>query len=168
MAIPLAAAAAAQALQTYGPAVMEKAKSAVKAATSGRVTDVAKLPDYVGASPQRMAVMADALVRSGVRPDDIIPPDLAGTTPELKKIKDAAYALASKLQARFTAGADPTIVPAAAEQAAGDLLRVKRVQAALRVFGDEATYFLCNPNGGIPASDFAFFRSMRSALWSVR
>jgi hypothetical protein len=166
MAIPMVAAAAARAAVQYGPAAYQMAKNALAKATSGKVQDASAIVPYVGKSQQRLTVVADALVRSGVAPNDIFPQDIVATQPQLQMMRDAANRLAGSLKQQFDAGADRVIPAQSDSDAAGDIIRLERVRAVLQVYGSAKTYFLCHPNGGVPASDFAYYAAVQKSLYS--
>jgi hypothetical protein len=168
MAIPALAAAAARAAVQYGPAAYDMAKTALAKATNGKVTDPRQVTTYVGNSPQKMQVVADALIRSGTNPNDIFPQDIVQTQPALQAMRDGALRLAANLKQQFDAGSDRVLPGQTANDAAADIIRLQRVQAVLRVYGDEKTYFLCHPNGGVPASDFAYAKAVQRTLYRTR
>lgn len=164
--MPLAqvAMAAGTAAVHYGPAVYDKAKQYLSKATNGKVSNASDIVNYVGKSNQRMTVVADSLIRAGVQVDGIFPADIAMIDPAMKAMKAAAQALAYSLSRQFEAGADKVIPAQSAPDAAADVIRLRRVKAVLSVYGSPETYFLCHPNGGVPASDFAFAQAVRRAL----
>lgn len=165
MAIPLVASAAASAVAKYGPGSYEAAKNMLAKATNGKVSSPSQLVEYIGKSPQRLTVATDALVRAGASVDDIFPADVVRTNPTLMMMRNAAQELAVSLKAQFDAGADKVVGPADVSDAAKDVIRISRVQAVIRIYGDEKTYFLCHPNGGVPAGDFAHVRALQKALY---
>jgi hypothetical protein len=165
MAIPALAAAAGRAAVQYGPAVYDMAKNALAKATNGKVSDPKDVASYVGGSPQKMTLVANALIRSGVNPNDIFPSDIVATQPALQAMREGAMRLAANLQQQFNAGADRVIPGQSANDAAADAIRLKRVRAVLEVYGNEEKYFLCHPNGGVPASDFAYYKMVQRALY---
>lgn len=167
MAIPAIALAAGRAAVTYAPAVYNTAKAALTKATGGKATEPSDVAKYVGTSPQRLTVVADAFVRSGIHPEDIFPADIVSTQPQLVAMRDAANRLAQSLQQQFNQGADRVIPASSSADMAADVIRVERVKAVLRVYGDEKSYFLCHPNGGVPSADFAYVRALRTALSRV-
>lgn len=166
MAIPLIASAAASAVAKYGPGAYEAAKTMLVKATNGKVSSPTQLVEYIGKSPQRLTVATDALVRSGSSVDEIFPVDIVRTNPTLMMMRNAAQELAVSLKGQFDAGADKVIGAASSDDAAKDVIRITRVQAVLRIYGDEKTYFLCHPNGGVPAGDFAHVRALQKALYT--
>jgi hypothetical protein len=159
MAVAAAAQAAARAAVKYAPAVYQKAKETLAAVSAGKVTLPENVASYVGNSPQRLKIAVDAMVRSGISPDDVLPRDLIGNDKTLAMIRGAADQLAKSLQTQYAAGSDKTLQQGEAAIAA-DALRRKRVEAALGVYGSGQNYFLCHPNGGIPAEDFAWYRAV--------
>lgn len=156
MAIAQVAISAAQQAARYAPVVVDKASKLLAKATGGRVKSVADIPAYVGSNASRLSIAAGALNRAGVDANDIIPEDVVGMSPALQQIKARLTAEVVNLRNRYDQGADRTL----SEGVEGDILRKKRVSTALRVFGSEESYFLCNPNGGIPREDFAWFRAL--------
>lgn len=146
------------AAKKYSPAVIAKAKSVLAAATGGAVTDVKQIPKYVGGDAGRLAIAAGALSRAGFHVDDLVNVDLAGQDANLAKIRARLLGEAETLQTRFDSGADTHL----SQSVEGDIIRKRRVAAALRVYGSEGTYFLCHPNGGIPRDDFAWYAAMFS------
>jgi hypothetical protein len=156
MAIPALAARAGQVAVKYAPVVYEKAKNALSAVTAGQVQAPEQIVSYVGNSPQRLKIAAEALVRSGVDVNDVLPRDLIGSDKTLQQIRSAADKIAGSLQAQFASGSDKTLNQGG-EAIAADALRRTRVEAALSVYGSGKRYFLCHPNGGIPAEDFAWY-----------
>lgn len=158
--------AAGSAAVKYAPAVYDAAKAALTKATGGKVTDVSQLSTYVGNNPQRMMVVGDALIRSGVSVNDVFPTDIVQINPQLRAMREAASKLAAKLGDQFAAGSDHVIQAQPLEDMAADVIRIRRVNAVLKVYGNEETYFLCHPNGGVPPSDFAYKRAMSRALAS--
>lgn len=166
MAIPQIAMAAGSAVAKYGPDVYKTASDLLKKATGGKVADMAQIVPYVGKSQQRLTVVADSLIRAGVPADAVFPADIARTQPALMAMREAAMRLGDALKAQFDAGADKVIPGPSAVDAAADVIRVKRVNAVLEVYGTEERYFLCHPGGGVPAADFAYVRAMKKALYS--
>lgn len=164
MAIPALAAAAGRAAIRYAPTVYDAAKSALSKATSGKVTDPTQVATYIGNSPQRMTVVGDALIRSGVSVDDIFPMDIVKVQPNLMAMRQAAHALADRLGQQFSAGSDKVVPAQSSADMAADIIRIKRVNAVLDVYGSEERYFLCHPNGGVPPEDFAYKRAIQRAL----
>lgn len=159
MAVAVVAARAAQVAARYGPAVVARTQELLKQATANKVSTPAEVPAYVGNSPQRLKVATEALIRAGVRPDDVLPVDLVGQDKTLLAIRASAEAIVNSLQNRFQSGSDKTLQHGEAAIAA-DALRRKRVEAALGVYGSADRYFLCHPNGGIPAEDFVWYRAV--------
>lgn len=151
-----AAQLAGTAVTRYAPKVLELAKAGLAQATSGRVKDVAAVGQYVGKSPERLSIVAGALARAGVRVDDIISVDAAGSDAKLAAIRSGLLASVSNMQNRYDSASDDSL-PQGVE---GDIMRKKRVQTALRVYGSEEAYFLCHPNGGIPRGDFAWYAAV--------
>jgi len=166
MAIPALAVAAGQAAVQYGPKAYDAAKALLAKATGGKVTDAAAIVPYVGKSQQRLTVVADSLIRAGVPAETIFPLDVVQTQPQLRAMREAAMSLANSLKAQFDNGADKVVPGATASEAAASVIRVKRVNAVLQVYGTEENYFLCHPNGGVPAADFAYVRAMKKALYA--
>lgn len=166
MAIPALAMAAGSAAVQYGPKAYDAAKALLAKATGGKVTDASQIVDYVGKSQQRLTVVADSLIRAGVPAESIFPSDVVQTQPQLKAMRQAALGLAATLKVQFDAGADKVLPGSTAADAAADVIRIKRVNAVLEIYGSEDRYFLCHPNGGVPASDFAHVRAMKRALYS--
>lgn len=159
MAVAAVAARAGQLAVKYAPAVLRKAETALTAATAGKVQSPGQIASYVGSSPQRLAVAAQALVRSGVNPDDVIPQDLIGKDRTLANIRAGADRIAAELQAKFAAGSDRTLNQGESGIAA-DALRRKRVEVALSICGSAERYFLLVPSGGIPVEDFVWYRTV--------
>lgn len=148
--------AAISATSRYAPRVIEAAKTGIAKATSGRVKDLDAVPAYVGRSPERMSVVAGAMALAGVNVNDILSVDAAGSDQKLLAIRETLLNSVSGMQSRYDAQADNSLP----EGVEGDILRKKRVQTALRVYGSEEAYFLCHPNGGIPRADFAWFAAV--------
>jgi hypothetical protein len=164
MPVPVLAAGARTLLTRYSPQVMQAAKRALAQATSGKVTDAADIPKYVGSSSQRMTVVGDALVRSGVAPDEVFPLDIVQSNPQMMAARTAAMALGQQLAAQFAAGADKVVPGQSSTDIAADVIRLKRVKAVLSIYGSETNYFLCHPNGGVPPADFAYAKAVSIAL----
>lgn len=156
MAIPVIAANAASAAAQYGPEVLAKARDMLKKATSGKVTNVNGLKSYIGGSAERLSVAGGALVRAGLSPDDIIPKDMIGSNSALQAIRATLDKTASAMQSTYNKGSDTTLN----DDVEGDVVRRRRVEAAIRVYGNEETYFLCHPTGGIPRADFVWYRAV--------
>lgn len=156
MAIPAAAVAAARAAAKYGPAVLDQARAQLAKVTGGKVTDPANVAAYVGNSPQRMSVVAGAMVRSGFRVEDVLPADIVGEDKHLQQIRASAMEIVGRMQNQYAAGSDKSLQQSSSDIAA-DMLRVERVKTALNVFGSARAYTLCMPNGGIPADDFVWY-----------
>jgi len=150
----------------YAPAVYDKAKSYLAAATSGKVAapTAQALAAYVGNSQQRLTVVGDALIRSGMSVNDVFPKDLIGSDQALMALRASAEKLAVSLRGQFDAGADKVVSGQSGDMIVADVIRVKRVKAVLSVYGSADNYFLCHPNGGVPAGDFAYVRAMRAAM----
>jgi hypothetical protein len=159
MAVTAVAQAAGRAAVKYAPVVYQKAQEALKAVTGGKEATPEAIAEYVGNSPQRLKIAAEALVRSGISPNDVLPSDLIGRDKTLQVIRLAADRIAQSMQQQFAAGSDKTLAQGEGGIAA-DALRRRRVEAALGVYGSATNYFLCHPNGGIPAEDFAWHRAV--------
>lgn len=150
---------AATATVRYAPAVIDKAEQALSKVSGGKVSKVTDLADYVGSNPARLKVASEALLRSGVMLGDVLPRDLIGNDVQLIQIRQSAEGLVRTLQGQYLQGSDRSLAQGQAAIAA-DVLRKKRVKAALGVYGNADTYFLCHPNGGIPAEDFAWYQAL--------
>lgn len=159
MAIAQAAAAAASAATKYAPQVYNAGMSLVAKATSGRVTEAKDIVPFVKGDARKLSVITGALAAGGMSANDLIPSDLAALNPQLTQIRATIEGIASNMRDRFDAGSDRT-VGADESDTAKDLLRKQRVNAALDVYGSAEKYFLCHPNGGIPRSDFSWFKTM--------
>lgn len=140
----------------YAPVVMDRAVEFTKKATNGKVQNIQDAVKYIGSSPNRLSVVAGAFARAGVAVDDIVPADLAGSNAQLAQIRSTLEATVGQMQNRYDSGADRTL----GLGTDGDIIRKERVQAALRIYGSERTYFLCHPNGGIPREDFAWYTAL--------
>lgn len=156
MSIPVIAQGIVQAGRTYGPAVLREAENMLTKATGKKVNNLQAVEKYVGASPERLSVVAGALARAGMRIDDLMPADLVGMNPALQQIRRTLMVTANSMQGRFDAGSDNSL----SLGIEGDIIRKRRVQTALRVYGSEEAYFLCHPNGGIPRGDFAWYKAV--------
>lgn len=150
---------AAKATVRYAPAVIDKAEQALAKVSGGKVSKVTDLAGYVGSNPARLKVASEALLRSGIMLGDVLPRDLIGNDVQLMQIRQSAESLVKGLQGQYLQGSDRTLAQGQAAIAA-DVLRKKRVKAALSVYGSAETYFLCHPNGGIPAEDFAWYQAV--------
>lgn len=159
--VPAVAQGAAALATKYGPSVVSSAGTLLKKATGGKVNSLSDIPGYVGNSASRLKIAANALVRSGIAPDDIYPSDVTAKDQRLLALRQEAEGLANGLRAQFEAGSDHTLdsnsIPAI-------VISLKRTKAALEVYGSEERYFLVNPKGGIPAGEFALRRAIRTAL----
>lgn len=162
MAIPALAVAAGNAAVQYGPKAYDAAKAMLAKATGGKVTSAEQIVNYVGKSQQRLTVVADSLIRSGIAADAIFPEDIVQSQPQLQAMRQAALGLAATLKSAYDQNAVRLNSPSTAESAAADVLRIKRVNAALEVFGSEEKYFLAQR---VPAEDFAHVRAMKRALY---
>lgn len=152
---------AASAAAKYGPEVLSRANELLKKTTGGKVDNISQLAGYVGTNGARAKVSAEALIRSGVSMDDLFPSELLQSDPKFAQLRAELSALAQSMRARYDQGSDQTL---GANDVAADVVRARRVRAALSVFGSEERYFLVNPTGGIPATDFAWYRAMRSVM----
>lgn len=150
---------AAEAAKKYAPEVIDRTKLALRQVTNGKVSSLDQVGSYVGNNPARMKVTTDAMLTSGIMLGDVLPRDVIGMDEQLQQIRRSAELLVDKLRTRFDSGSDKTLVTDES-QIAADVLRKKRVQVALQIFGSPANYFLVNPNGGIPAQDFSWYASM--------
>lgn len=156
MAIPAIVQGAVAAGSKYSPAIMAQARSLLAKATGNKAVSLDALPKYVGNSPERLSVVTGALVRAGFRPDDLVPADLAGTNAALMQVRETLLRTAGQMQQTYDLGSDRTLN----NDVEGDVIRKKRVQVALRVYGSEEAYFLCHPTGGIPRADFAWYNAV--------
>lgn len=147
---------AAEAAQKYAPAVVSTMNTTLDAVTGGKVKSANELGTYVGNNPARLKVATEAMLRSGINMGDVIPRDLVGNDKNMMAIRASAERLVSTLQQRFDAGSDKTL-DQGVDNTVADLMRRKRVEAVRSVYGNEASYFLCHPNGGVPTSDFAWY-----------
>lgn len=159
MAVPTIAAQAARVAAQYAPAIRDAANRALAQATSGRaaVTDV--VPKYVGADPRRLSTVVQAMTTAGMSLRDLMPDDLIGDDAVLRSIRAQAAALVGGMQESYAKGSDRSLGGGASDTAA-DMLRRARVEAVFRVYGNEDVYFLCHPNGGVPADDFAWYKAV--------
>lgn len=161
MAYAQVAAGAARAATAYGPRVLALAQENLKKVTGGKVSNVSELAQYVSASPQRLKVTTEALVRAGVPVDDILPEDITGGNNVLTQVRASAMKIVGTMQGRYQAGSDTSLQTGdAVGDIARDKLRKKRVKTALRIFGSAQAYFLTNPNGGIPVDDFTWYQQV--------
>lgn len=145
----------------YGPGVVNSAKTMLVKATGGKVSALTDIPKYVGSSMSRMKIAGNALVRAGVNPADVYPDDIVGQNQRLLELRQEAEGIANGLRAQFEAGADHSLEGGSIPQI---VISLKRTKAALEVYGSEERYFLVNPKGGIPASEFALRRAVKQAL----
>lgn len=159
MPIAQAAVAAGSAVVKYAPAVYDKGMELVAKATSGRVKSAADIVSFVKDDPRKLSVVAGALAAGGVAPNDIIPRDLAGQNAQLAQIRATIEGVAVQMRNKYDGGSN-SVVAATDIDTARDVLRKEAVQAVLAVYGSADTYFKCHPNGGVPRSDFAWYRSM--------
>lgn len=157
--IAQAAKAAGEIAVKYGPKVYDMTKEALAKATNGKVTDPTQIASYVGNNAARFSVVAGALTTAGVAPSAIIPDDLAGQNPQLKQIRATIGKIAAGMRDVYDAGSDQSLV-SGPDDTAKDVLRKQRVEAVLNVYGSADQYFLCHPKGGIPRSDFAWYKAM--------
>lgn len=158
MAIPIAAQAAATAVAKYGPQVFDAARGALTRATSGRLTDPAQITNYVKASPERMAVVATALVGAGVPVNEIISSELSGKTEFLNNLRQRLVQIAGAMREEAVQrGSRAAPAPSIADTA-DDEVRIERVKAALAVFGSSDRYFL---SAGLTSDDFAWYERMK-------
>jgi len=166
-AIASVANAARGAFSRFAPDLAAKAQEQLRKVTSGRVSTPADVIKYVGNNSSRLSVVTDALVRAGAPVDAIFPSDIVATDSALAEMRKAASELATKLQGQFDngAGTDRVLPSASPMDAAADVFRIRRVKAALSIYGTEENYFLCHPSGGIPADDFAHVRAIQKALY---
>lgn len=147
---------AAEATQKYAPAVVSTVNSTLAAVTGGKVATAEEVSSYVGNNPARLKVTTEAMLRAGINMGDVIPRDLIGNDKNMMAIRTSAERLVATLQQRFEAGSDKTL-DQGVDNAVADLMRRKRVEAVRGIYGNEAAYFLCHPNGGVPPSDFAWY-----------
>lgn len=159
--VPAVAQGAVALAAKYGPDVVASAGTLLKKATGGQVATLADIPKYVGANANRLKVAANALVRSGISPEDIYPADVTANSQRMLALRQEAETLASTLRTQYDVGADHTLdgnsIPAI-------VISLKRTKAALDVYGSEERYFLVNPKGGIPAHEFALRKAIRAAI----
>lgn len=159
--VPAVAQSAAALATKYGPQVVSSAGTLLKKATGGKVTSLTDLPAYVGNSVSRLKVATNALARSGIAPDDIYPADIVAKDQRLVQLRTEAEGLAAQLRGQYDSGSDHTLdnytIPAV-------VIALKRTKAVLDVYGSEERYFLANPKGGVPTSDFALRRAIKAAL----
>jgi len=146
---------AAAAASKYAPAVIDRAKSTLATVTNNKVTELSAVPAYVGSNANRLKVVTDGLLNSGVMLGDVLPRDLIGDNEELMQIRAGAERLVGQLRAKFQQGADSTL-EITDERIAADVIIKRRVKAALQIFGSAENYFLVNPNGGISVKEFAW------------
>lgn len=152
---------AAAAKATGKPGLWEKTQSLLSNATGGKVSSVADIANYVGSSTNRSVVVADALMGAGMHPNEVLPDDLIGSIPALQKAKERAMVRLGEMRVKYDAGSDHTLDAAdPAKDLVDDMIRRRRVEAVLSVYGSESTYFLCHPNGGVPAADFVWYRKV--------
>lgn len=148
---------AVNAAKNYSPAVVAAARAQLAKVTDGKVTDLRAVPGYVGDNPARLKIATEAMLTSGVMLGDVLPRNLILGDADLLKIRQSAEALVNQLRAKYAAGSDQTLAEDASVAIAADLLRKRRVRTALQIFGSATNYFLTNPNGGIPATDFDWY-----------
>lgn len=156
MAIAAIAGNVARSAAKYAPAVVDQAVQLAQKATGGKVGSVAAIEKYVGNSAQRLSVVTGALARAGISADDLVPADMAGTNAQLAQIRKSLLGIVSGMRSHYDSGADSSLN----DGVEGDIIRKERVQAALRIYGNERAYFLCHPNGGIPRADFAWYAAL--------
>lgn len=161
MALSALARGASQLAKKYSPQIVSNAKTMLSRATDGGAAVLEELPKYVGKNANRMKIAGNALVRAGIDPADVYPDDIVGANQQLLALRQEAEELANTLRSKFDAGADHSLddrsIPAV-------VISLKRTKAALDVYGSEERYFLVNPNGGIPASEFALRRAIRQVI----
>jgi len=154
------AAKAAAAARRYAPAVVDKAKSTLAQVTNNKVSDLNGLRSYVGDSPERLKVVSEALLHSGVMLGDVLPRDVIGTDVALVQIRNSAEKLIVNMRAQYEGSRDHTM-DLTDDQIAADVIRKQRVRAALQIFGSETNYFILNPkNGAISANDFVWYNTL--------
>lgn len=159
MAVNKVAQRALEVAKTYGPEVLAQVKAQLATSTANRAQAVEDVPKYVGSDPKRLSVAVQALARAGVDPRHVLPDDLVGNDQMLLSIRAQAQAFLNNAVTRFNANADKSL---GENNAAADVLRAKRVQAALETFGSKERYFLALPNGGgIGLDDFVWDAAMR-------
>lgn len=140
----------------YGPDVVQAVNSKLAQATSGKVADISAAPAYIGNDPRRARVVVEGVARAGVSMDDVLPAAWTANSPVYLQIRQSGEAILNQMRAKNQAGSDTTLGTNVADIAA-DMIRKRRVQTALRVYGDKESYFLCHPSGGIPEADFIWY-----------
>lgn len=105
-------------------------------------------------------VAAEAAVRAGVNPEDLISAAAIKADPKLAQMRASLNKLALELANKQVNDGDKTLSMTGDDDIAKDLLRRRRVAMALRIFGSAEAYMLVIPNGGIPPEDFAWYESV--------
>lgn len=145
----------------YGPAVADAALDIMEKSTNGKVRSTQDIAPYVGNNPSRAKVIVESMVKSGMRIDDVLPDDAMGDNSMLGEIKKDVRARFGQMQESYNRRSDRQL---GANDIPADVIRMRRVKAVMSVYGNEENYFLCHPDGGVPAEDFAFFKAMRGEI----
>lgn len=158
MAVGAVATRAVAVAQKYGPQAVKAAEKALTKVTNGKVTSIGDVASYA-TDPRRLSVVTKSMAGVGIDLTEAFPADLIGTDNALIQIRNSAQRLLAGAQTRFEAGSDQSISQGV-DSIAADIFRRKRVEAVLQTFGSETNYFLCVPTGGVPAEDFAWYKSV--------
>jgi len=142
----------------YGPQAKAAAENALSRATGGKVSAMSQLDNYV-TGPRQLSIATQAIASAGIPVDGIFTADLIGNDRVLNEIRQGAARILSKAQQRFDKMSDNTL-DQGPDNTAADVLRKKRVEAVLAQYGSAVRYFLCHPNGGVPAADFAWYKAV--------
>lgn len=158
MAVKELAKRAADLAAKYGPSVVARADQALGLATGGKPVTVANLAEYVK-TPQQLSIATQALASAGVNVAEAMPDDLVGNDRVLAQIRASAARVIAGAQARYAAGSDQSLAQGP-DGIAADYLRRQRVEAVLNTYGSQKNYFLCHPNGAVPAEDFVWHKTV--------
>lgn len=160
------------ALAAATPVIRSKFFEFVK--NMGYVVPVVVAGDYASDSLQKFfdsnlgtdgdaAVIAEALVRSGISPEALIDDAVVKADPRLGSLLEKLRKLTDQSAKKAVKHADKTLDPDDEDAIARDILREERVAVALSIYGTGARYALCHPNGGIPPYDFVWYEATRRA-----
>lgn len=145
------------------PAVRAKAADLLRRATGGRLTAASTPEDvtkFAASNPGRFAVVAETMVKAGVAPSTMVSDDMVGSAAEMRMLREQLDKVAAGLRQRFDAGSASPYSPAMADITKA-ALAMRQVRAVLDVYGTRERYFLCHPNGGVPAESFVLYETMK-------
>lgn len=139
----------------YGPTVVASATELLRKTTGGKLAAITPqaVNSYVNGNPARAQVVTEQLVRAGFDMDDLLPESLVTDSAELAKLRADVQNVVGMFANRVRAGAFNELAPAG-DDAARDVLRVKRVKAALSVYGSKEQYFASQ---GLSPEDFTWY-----------